>query len=45
MTRRAASAAFTAAGITADDLRVLEVHDCFAANEVGIHITSLVALS
>jgi acetyl-CoA acetyltransferase len=34
MTRQAAQAAFAAAGITADDVKVVELHDCFAANEV-----------
>ena len=33
-TRRAAHAAYTEAGITAADIDVVELHDCFAPNEV-----------
>jgi sterol carrier protein 2 len=34
MTERAANAAFSAAGISRDDVQVVEVHDCFAPNEL-----------
>lgn len=34
MTRRAARAAFAAAGMSAADIQVMELHDCFAANEL-----------
>ncbi|KLT46138.1 putative sterol carrier protein [Cutaneotrichosporon oleaginosum] len=34
MTRRAARAAFAAAGLTPADIQVMELHDCFAANEL-----------
>ncbi|SPO03931.1 probable sterol carrier protein [Cephalotrichum gorgonifer] len=34
MTRRAASVALSEAGITAADVRVVELHDCFSANEM-----------
>lgn len=34
MTRRAAVEAFAQAGITPDDVQVVELHDCFSANEV-----------
>lgn len=34
MTRRAADSAFRQAGITARDVQVVELHDCFAANEL-----------
>lgn len=34
MTRRAASTAFSNAGITPKDVQVVELHDCFSANEV-----------
>jgi acetyl-CoA acetyltransferase len=34
MTRRAAEQAYAAAGIGADDLDVVELHDCFTPNEV-----------
>lgn len=38
MSRRAAQRAYRAAGISAQDnrLRVVECHDCFAPNEVGL---------
>ncbi|CAG8598336.1 16293_t:CDS:2, partial [Acaulospora colombiana] len=34
MTRRAAKDAFKKAGITPDDIQVVELHDCFSANEL-----------
>jgi sterol carrier protein 2 len=34
MTRRAAKQVYEKAGITADDIQVIELHDCFSANEV-----------
>ncbi|KWU47484.1 thiolase-like protein [Rhodotorula sp. JG-1b] len=34
MTRKAAKEAFTKAGITADDIQLIELHDCFAPNEL-----------
>ncbi|KAL9562806.1 hypothetical protein ACKAV7_012992 [Fusarium commune] len=34
MSRRAAKAALAEAGVTADDIRVCELHDCFSANEM-----------
>lgn len=34
MTRVSAKAAYKEAGITAADIRVIELHDCFAANEL-----------
>lgn len=34
MTRHAASKAFSNAGITPKDVQVVELHDCFSANEV-----------
>lgn len=34
MTRRAAQAAYEAAGVGPEDIRVAELHDCFAHNEV-----------
>jgi sterol carrier protein 2 len=34
MTRRAADAAFRQANISAKDVQVVELHDCFAANEL-----------
>ncbi|KAL0075118.1 thiolase-like protein [Phycomyces blakesleeanus] len=34
MTRRAASEAFKKAGITPNDVQVVELHDCFSANEL-----------
>ncbi len=34
MTRRAAKQVFGKAGITADDVQVVELHDCFSANEL-----------
>ncbi|KAJ8655351.1 hypothetical protein O0I10_009040 [Lichtheimia ornata] len=34
MTRRAASTAFSNAGITPKDVQVVELHDCFSANEL-----------
>lgn len=34
MTRRAAAAVYEAAGIGPDEVRVVELHDCFAHNEV-----------
>jgi len=34
MTRRAAHKAYKQAGITAKDVQVIELHDCFAANEL-----------
>ncbi|KAH7320228.1 thiolase-like protein [Stachybotrys elegans] len=34
MTQRAAKAALGQAGITADDVQVVELHDCFSANEL-----------
>lgn len=35
MTRRAAEQAYKKAGITANDVQVVELHDCFSANEVS----------
>ncbi|KAM0746610.1 thiolase-like protein [Meredithblackwellia eburnea MCA 4105] len=37
MTRRAAKEAYEQAGITADQLSVIELHDCFAANELLVY--------
>lgn len=34
MTKRAAQAALTEAGVSPKDIRVCEVHDCFSANEL-----------
>ncbi|KAI9277203.1 thiolase-like protein [Phascolomyces articulosus] len=34
MTRRAAKSAYEQAGITAKDVQVVELHDCFSANEL-----------
>ncbi|CAG8509517.1 4436_t:CDS:2 [Paraglomus occultum] len=34
MTRRAANIAFKSAGIGPDDVKVVELHDCFSANEL-----------
>lgn len=34
MTKRAARAAFEEAGVTPQDVQVVEVHDCFASNEL-----------
>ena len=34
MTRRAANTAYEQAGITAKDVQVVELHDCFSANEL-----------
>lgn len=34
MTRRAAKQAYTEAGISPSDVKVIELHDCFAANEL-----------
>jgi sterol carrier protein 2 len=34
MTRKAAATVFKKAGITANDVQVVELHDCFSANEV-----------
>jgi sterol carrier protein 2 len=34
MTRRAAQELYKKAGITANDVQVIELHDCFSANEV-----------
>ncbi len=36
MTRRLADKVFASAGVNRDDVGVVELHDCFAANEVGI---------
>lgn len=36
MTRRLADKVFTSAGASRDDVGVIELHDCFAANEVCI---------
>lgn len=38
MTRSAARRAFKQAGITANDVQVIELHDCFSANEVKLKI-------
>jgi len=35
MTRRAAQTLFKKAGITPNDVQVVELHDCFSANEVS----------
>lgn len=37
MTRRAAEQLYKKSGITANDVQVIELHDCFSANEVPIH--------
>jgi sterol carrier protein 2 len=37
MTRRAAKAAFAKAGLTPDDIKVIELHDCFAPNELLVY--------
>ena len=34
MSKRAANLAFKEAGITPDDVQVVELHDCFSANEL-----------
>ncbi|WFD32004.1 propanoyl-CoA C-acyltransferase [Malassezia sp. CBS 17886] len=34
MTRRAAQAAYKDAGVTANDIQAVELHDCFSANEL-----------
>ena len=34
MSKRAAQLAFREAGITPDDVQVVELHDCFSANEL-----------
>ena len=34
MTRKAAKRVYEKAGITANDIQVVELHDCFSANEV-----------
>ena len=36
MTRKASQEAYFKAGISADDVQVIELHDCFSANEVNI---------
>jgi len=41
MTRRAASQLYKNAGITPNDVQVIELHDCFSANEVCIDLQSL----
>lgn len=37
MTRRAANDVYKKAGITANDVQVIELHDCFSANEVSLY--------
>lgn len=37
MTRRAAKEAFTATGLTPADMRIIELHDCFAPNELLVY--------
>lgn len=46
MTRRAASEAYRKAKLTHKDarLKVIECHDCFAPNEVGVHSQKLAIL-
>jgi len=34
MTRRAAAEVYKKANVTPDDVQVVELHDCFSANEV-----------
>lgn len=34
MTRKAAKQVYKKAGITPNDIQVIELHDCFSANEV-----------
>lgn len=36
MTRRAVQSVYKSAGITPEDVRVIELHDCFAANELVV---------
>lgn len=37
MSRRAAQKAFKAANLTPEDIKVIELHDCFAANELLVY--------
>jgi sterol carrier protein 2 len=37
MTRRAAAAAYKEAGVTPEDLSVIELHSCFSANELLLY--------
>jgi sterol carrier protein 2 len=39
MTRRAAQTLFKKAGLTPNDVQVVELHDCFSANEVSTNKT------
>lgn len=41
MTRRLAEKVFARAGANRDDVGVVELHDCFAANEVRIMLSCL----
>jgi sterol carrier protein 2 len=41
MTRRLADKVFASAGANRDDVGVVELHDCFAANEVRIVLSAL----
>ena len=34
MSKMAAEKAYSAAGVTAEDVQVVELHDCFSANEL-----------
>jgi sterol carrier protein 2 len=40
MTRRLADKVFASAGANRDDVGVVELHDCFAANEVCIVLSA-----
>lgn len=42
MTRKATQQVFKKAGITANDVQVVELHDCFSANEVIIRDMNLI---
>jgi sterol carrier protein 2 len=41
MTRKAAKQVYKKAGITPDDIQVIELHDCFSANEVYITVAAI----
>lgn len=43
MTRKAAKQVYKKAGITPDDIQVIELHDCFSANEVYYWILSIIS--
>lgn len=42
MTRKAAKQVYKKAGITPNDIQVIELHDCFSANEVCIIIIEFI---